>query len=114
LKVMLRNVYADVLPQSIVSRRDKMGFPVPISEWYRSEITDFMRDTLSTRTMSERGIFNATALRYSVNAESKFSRKTWGLLSLELWFRTFIDEAATFRRKLKRQDDMAPPIKIAV
>ena len=39
----------------------------------------------------------------------RFSRKTWGLLSLELWQQTFHDRAADYRRML----DEVEPARVA-
>src|SRR5690606_22435505 len=33
MKQLIKETYADVIPQPILDRRDKMGFPVPLKEW---------------------------------------------------------------------------------
>lgn len=101
MKVMLKEGFDHVLPPSIAQRRDKMGFPVPLNEWYRNDITDFISDIFSSRAARERSLFTAGALQGVAGKEARFSRKTWGLLNLELWFRTFQDRHQHFRGLLK-------------
>ena len=42
LKRLLVRAFDPVLPKSITSRKDKMGFPVPLNEWMKSELKDFV------------------------------------------------------------------------
>jgi asparagine synthase (glutamine-hydrolysing) len=68
-----------------------MGFPVPLSQWYRSDLSDFGRDILLSRRSRERGIFHTQALEHLLEHEQPFSRVAWGVLCLELWHREFVD-----------------------
>jgi len=43
---------------------------------------------------------NAEAVLANFESAGRFSRKTWGLLSLELWHQTFHDRSARYRRML--------------
>jgi asparagine synthase (glutamine-hydrolysing) len=43
---------------------------------------------------------NAGAVLANFESAGRFSRKVWGLLSLELWHQIFHDRAANFRRML--------------
>jgi asparagine synthase (glutamine-hydrolysing) len=113
MKVMLKETYGGLLPQSIVNRTDKMGFPVPLAEWYQGKLGFFVRDIFASRAASERDIFNAEGVTKAIGGSSKFSRKTWGLLSLELWMQTFIDKGAAIRGDLEAfmaaANDAPPP-----
>jgi asparagine synthase (glutamine-hydrolysing) len=44
-KAVLRDAFADLLPPDIVNR-PKTGFGVPLDAWFRTELRDFVRDTL--------------------------------------------------------------------
>ena len=35
-KRMLKSTYGDLLPKEVLERRDKMGFPVPLNEWFKA------------------------------------------------------------------------------
>ena len=39
----------------------------------------------------QRGVFQQKAVEQLVLKEQNFGRQVWGLLSLELWFRAFVD-----------------------
>lgn len=102
MKFMLKQAYEDVLPRALVERRDKMGFPVPLAEWYQAELKEFIQDLFHSRRAHDRPFMNADAVLANFGKGSRFSRKTWALLSLEIWQRRFHDEAASFRRMLER------------
>lgn len=100
MKFMLKQAYDDVLPAALIARRDKMGFPVPLGEWYKAELKDYIQDLFHSRRAHERPFMNAEAVLSNFRKDSKFSRKTWALLCLEVWQRRFHDEAAGFRALL--------------
>jgi asparagine synthase (glutamine-hydrolysing) len=90
-KRVFRDAVAPMLPESVVKRRDKMGFPVPLNEWLRGPIRDFVSDTLLSERARARGIYRPEGVQQLLSGESSFGRQLWGLLSLELWFRAFVD-----------------------
>lgn len=100
MKVFLKETFRDDLPPEILNRRDKMGFPVPLKEWFGGELRDFVCDIFASRRARERAHFNASAVLRNFGAAGRFSRKTWGLLSLELWQRLFHDRAHAYRAML--------------
>ena len=91
LKYILKRATLGLLPDSIVQRKDKMGFPVPLHLWARGRARDFFADVLLSERCRQRGLFNVPEVEKLMSSEGAFSRRLWGLLSLELWFRTFID-----------------------
>jgi asparagine synthase (glutamine-hydrolysing) len=91
MKYTLKKAVGDYLPQSILERKDKMGFPVPLHIWAKQEAKDFIHDIVLSRRSKERGIFNAAKVEEVIHNEKAFGRQLWGILSLELWFQTFID-----------------------
>jgi asparagine synthase (glutamine-hydrolysing) len=101
LKHLLRNSYRDVLPQTISNRRDKMGFPVPLKEWFGDELKPFVSDILSNMHSKQRDFLNTGEILKNFGEEARFSRKTWALLSLELWQQEFHDKASEYRALVK-------------
>jgi asparagine synthase (glutamine-hydrolysing) len=83
-----------------MQRRDKMGFPVPLKEWLTGDLKDMVGDVFSDQRNRRREFFNSEAILANFDKGERFSRKTWGLLSLELWHRLFHDRAADYRRML--------------
>ncbi len=91
LKYLLKKAAQGVVPETVLARKDKMGFPVPLHLWTRGPSRDFIHDTLMSSRARERGIFDPAGVEGLLRHERDFSRQSWGLLNLEIWFRTFID-----------------------
>lgn len=98
LKRVLLDAVGHELPGAIRERQDKMGFPVPLDEWLQGDLRDFVGDVFATQRGRGRPYFDSERILAGVQSETKFGRKVWGLLSLELWHQRFIDEAARFRK----------------
>jgi asparagine synthase (glutamine-hydrolysing) len=91
-KHVLKKTVREFLPDKILNRKDKMGFPVPLNEWMQGGVVrDFVSDTLLSRRSLERGIYSEKALREMIECNGVGSRQLWGALCLELWHRQFID-----------------------
>jgi len=91
MKYILKKAVKDMLPSSILNRKDKMGFPVPLHLWTKNSVGDFFRDILLSPTCKDRGIFNLNEIEKVIEQEKEFGRRLWGLVNIELWFREFID-----------------------
>jgi asparagine synthase (glutamine-hydrolysing) len=101
IKHLLKRALGSELPDSILRRRDKMGFPVPLKEWFAGELRDFMQDTFRSRAARSRPFMNADAVLANFDRAEQFSRKTWGLISLEIWHQMFHDRASEILRAFK-------------
>jgi asparagine synthase (glutamine-hydrolysing) len=95
LKHLFLRAIGDLVPEVIRSRKDKMGFPVPLSEWMRGPLREFVGDILGSARARERGLWNGAALLRTIDGEASFGRATWGALCLEIWYRQFIDGGGT-------------------
>src|SRR6266446_331597 len=100
MKHLLKLAYGAQLPPPIAKRRDKMGFPVPLKEWFSAELRDLVEDTFRSQCARQRPFMNAPAILANFENAGRFSRKVWGLLSLELWHQIFHDRADRYRRML--------------
>jgi len=90
-KYLLRKAARELVPDPIVQRKDKMGFPLPLDQWLRGPAREFVCDTLLSETCQQRSIFLPGALEKLLSRERPFGRALWGALCLELWCRTFLD-----------------------
>lgn len=99
MKHVLKNAVADLVPPTILNRTDKMGFPVPLHEWLSQPgiVHEFVRDVFSSRKALGRGLINNAKVLQGLTSESRYGRKIWGLLSIELWQQAFHDRASSFR-----------------
>ena len=97
MKQVFRTSFDEDLPAEIINRRDKMGFAVPLNEWFQNELKDFVTDTFNTGKQRTRGFLNMELVRNNLESERRFSRKAWGMLSIELWHQQFHDQSAKWR-----------------
>ncbi len=95
-KLILRKSMAGRLPESVRLRRDKMGFPAPLAKWIRNDLKEPIHDTLFSSKMYQRGILNHKIIgqRYEdhLTGKSDHTWEIWRWLTLETWFRCFIDK----------------------
>ena len=95
-KVALRRAFADVLPPEILSR-GKKGFGVPVSRWFRGELSTLAGDVLLDGTARGRGLFRAGAveglLADHTAGRADHGARLWALVMLELWQRAYVDGA---------------------
>jgi asparagine synthase (glutamine-hydrolysing) len=96
MKHLLKNALGHVLPPVILKRTDKMGFPTPLTEFVQSEARDFVHDVFSSDVARHRSVVNNRKVLEGLAGEPRFSRKLWGLLSLELWQQEYHDRQAWF------------------
>jgi asparagine synthase (glutamine-hydrolysing) len=91
-KHIFRQVAQHIVPNEVYQRKDKMGFPVPLSMWYRQgPVRDFVREILLGTRARDRGILQTSRIEPLLDSERAYGRGIWGLLSLELWMQTFLD-----------------------
>jgi asparagine synthase (glutamine-hydrolysing) len=93
-KYLLKKAAARLVPSEVIYRR-KMGFGVPVGNWFRHEMNDFVRDVLLSESFRKRGIIRPEAVQtivdQHINGVVDHAFPIWTLLMLELWYRRFID-----------------------
>jgi len=92
-KYVLRRAMRDVLPREILTRK-KMGFPVPIENWFRGSFRKIIDEYVLSERALDRGIFNAPyvhelAARHA--AGENHAERLWMLVNFEIWQRNFFD-----------------------
>ncbi len=91
MKHLFKESIKNTVPEPILNRKDKMGFPTPIAHWAKGVAKDFVYDTLLSGRARQRGFFNAAEVENALRNETEFGRAVWGLLCLELWHQSYID-----------------------
>ncbi|WP_347174839.1 asparagine synthase (glutamine-hydrolyzing) [Polaribacter uvawellassae] len=96
-KYILKKFALKYLPENIVYR-DKQMFTVPIGEWFKTHLKDYVSEVINSDSLKSREIFNinylSTILKKHLNGEQDYTRELRAIVNLELWFRGFIDEEA--------------------
>jgi asparagine synthase (glutamine-hydrolysing) len=103
-KSLLRRSMAGLVAPEILARRAKFGFGAPIVPWLqrRSNWRDVCALLLDPRSL-DRGLFSPRRVEYELRAfragpgpyASMAVMRLWRWITLELWFRDFVDGAGT-------------------
>jgi len=92
LKAILKKSLEDLLPKNILNR-PKMGFGIPIMEWFRGDLKDYVRDILLSDKSLKRGYFERTYIEELLDehifGNKNHANRIWALLMLEIWHRAF-------------------------
>jgi asparagine synthase (glutamine-hydrolysing) len=88
-KTLLRDAFAADLP-AFVFKRPKMGFAVPIGEWFRAgDLRPMLHDHLTSRDSFAAAHFDTPTiqrlLREHESSQADHSQRLYALLMLELW-----------------------------
>lgn len=91
-KRILREAMRRLLPAAILER-PKVGFRVPVNEWFRSTMREYLHDHLVghdsiTRNYYKRDVLNKI-LNEHVNGRQNHEKLLWALLNLEIWHREY-------------------------
>ena len=93
-KLILKEAAAEWLPAEVLAKK-KTGFGIPLALWLRTELWETLRGTLTDEVFRRRGLFQprfvSMLLRQHREGSRDWSSRLWALLTLELWFREFVD-----------------------
>jgi len=93
-KYILKKTYEDLVPNEVLYRR-KMGFPVPLNDWFGGRFRDYARDHLLSRQAAQRGIYNTDGIRKALDSDMlesdhSLAMKVWMLVNLELFCESYL------------------------
>ncbi|MBF8267068.1 MAG: asparagine synthase (glutamine-hydrolyzing) [Dehalococcoidia bacterium] len=94
LKYILRQATQGVVPENII-QREKMGFWVPIKEWFMGECREYATATILDSGLKERGFFNTdfieSMMKDHTSGRADHMYQLWPLFNLALWHRYWIE-----------------------
>lgn len=95
-KHIFKRALEGLVPEEIL-RRPKQGFGVPLDQWINKQLRTRMHETLTEARTRTRGYVEPAYVN-TLLAEHERGRRDhagslWALLMLELWHRTFVDQA---------------------
>jgi asparagine synthase (glutamine-hydrolysing) len=95
-KLVLRHLMRNSLPPDVL-RRPKIGFDIPIHEWFRGVLRPLLLETLNERAIHTSGLFEWTEVRRFINEhldrKANWGYHLWGLVTLMLWMKRWNIEA---------------------
>lgn len=91
-KYILRNVMLHRLPGEIIHRK-KHGFEVPVDEWIRGSLKEYVREFLNESRIEKEGFFSwefiKTMLTRHWGHKANFGHQVWILLIFEIWYEKY-------------------------
>lgn len=91
-KVILKHALRGVLPRETLTKR-KQGFRLPLDRWFRTDLKDFVRDSLLSDAPLKWEIFDKgrveTFLKQYYDTRIDCSDHVWALLCLDGWLRRY-------------------------
>lgn len=93
-KYILKKFALRYLPYDIVYRKKQM-FTVPVGEWFKTNLKDYLIDIIKSDSLKSREIFSEEYLNKilydHISGEKDYTRELRAIVNLELWFRIFQD-----------------------
>jgi asparagine synthase (glutamine-hydrolysing) len=93
-KYILAQALQGWMPAEIL-RRKKMGFGLPVAQWFRGPLKSFLEDNLCSSRAQSRGLFEPAFVRRlfdeHIIRKADHSYRLWTLMMLEQWYREFMD-----------------------
>lgn len=87
-KYLLKKLLTRYLPTGLFER-PKMGFGVPIDQWFRKELKEMLLDILSPQRIKMEGLFDEQAVEQKVtehlSGRANHQYRLWPLLMWEMW-----------------------------
>ncbi|MDB3979063.1 asparagine synthase (glutamine-hydrolyzing) [Pseudomonadales bacterium] len=94
-KSILKDALMPLLGNELTHRKKQM-FTVPVGEWFKSSLRDFCEEVLFDGRLGARGMVNESFLKKAFEShcdgKANYTREIRAFISLEIWFRTFIDD----------------------
>jgi asparagine synthase (glutamine-hydrolysing) len=94
-KYILRKALERDLPPEISQRKDKMGYPTPMARWFRTIQKTNVEELLFSDEVRRRKILNPDGVKLQIDRHNRgevdASWEIYRWITMELWFRRFID-----------------------
>lgn len=92
-KYILRKVLEKYVPNSFFDR-PKSGFGIPVREWIKEDLFDWINDTLSEKELSKHNFFNYKLVNKMVNDHRDnrhdYHHQLWTLAMFQEWYNKYI------------------------
>jgi asparagine synthase (glutamine-hydrolysing) len=103
MKYLFKEAYSSILPEEILNRKDKMGFPVPLNDWIKkNELKEYFKKliiNLKNRNIDYLNITNDIFIQMDT-ITNNFTREYWILINIELWYQIFYDKFESYKLML--------------
>lgn len=103
-KAIIRDAMSSFMPQSIVSRKTKIGFNTPLVEWMQGEMKEYFEDIITSTDFSNSNLINPKKIREDIlrvingGEKVKFAdaERAWTAIAPYLWEKAFFKVACQY------------------
>ena len=91
-KYILKEIVHQYIPKEMMDR-NKMGFSIPVFEWFKDELKNYFEEYLSERAIIESGVFEyqyVLKLKKSYYNGKGNPHKLWLLLIFQMWWAKWV------------------------
>ena len=95
-KYILRKAMNNKLPDSIINRKDKLGFATPESNWLRSGLKEWMMDIVYSHSFKQTTYLNWNIFENRVKnflaGNNTYTSRIWSILITHIWREMFCEK----------------------
>lgn len=95
LKSLLRESVRGTVPDAILDRTDKKGYPTPTGKWFAGELSHYIKGTLCGQRLLSADIVEphsvAQMVEHHISGHADYGAALWDVLNLEIWLRGLDD-----------------------
>jgi asparagine synthase (glutamine-hydrolysing) len=89
-KIILRDVLYGMVPRAMVDR-PKTGFGVPLADWLRGDLKEWMCDLVNREAIEQHGLFRwapiERVMKEHLSGRSNQAYRLWSVLMFQAWYR---------------------------
>lgn len=90
-KVVVREALKDLLPEIVLNRKDKKGFPTPAAQWFKGPLAEELRKRLLGGVLADGKIVSMSAVQTMLDehlaGKRSHERSLFRLFTLDTWLR---------------------------
>ncbi len=93
-KYLMKKLLERYLPKELVYRR-KWGFPAPLGNWLRGDLSYLIDKWLDPRRIKSQGLFNEKMVCFYVDAfrsgKEYHNKRIWSLIFFQMWHSKYME-----------------------
>ena len=101
-----------------IAERKKVGFDSPVGQWFKDDLREFLVTFMAPAELERSGLLDAAAVQTMIadhlRGRRDYSLQLWSLVTLEAWYRMYIEDAIVDGRSYKLTDLRGVPRKAGV
>ncbi len=100
-----------------IAERKKVGFDSPVGQWFKDELRPFLTSFMAPDQLTRSGLLDAGAVQRlmadHLTGRRDYSLQLWSLVTLEAWYRMYIEDGVVTGRDYRLGDLRGIPSNVA-